>query len=619
MARPVPARRAHVCLLASVVGAAALAVSSPAHAATQTTAAAAVLDPILTTAGPDTPAIVQARPGAAAAASAAAQRAGGTVGQALPMVDGFEVRGDAETFSRLAGSPDVVAITLDTVGHFTASTSGSAGTSSPFTVVTGAKAGWQSGLTGQGVGVAVLDTGVANTPDLSGRVVYGPDLSGEGTTIDSYGHGTVMAGIAAGNGSAARTAGLSDDRRGIAPKATVVAVKVAGRNGAVDVSTVLQGMHWVSAYKSQFNIRVLNLSYGTRSTQDPAYDPLNYAVERLWQQGIVVVVAAGNSGPTAGTITKPGDDPMVLTVGAYDDKGDTRTDNDGIPAWSSQGPTAQGLNKPDVVAPGRTLIAPRAFGSSVEVGNPSALVSPSYIKGSGTSQATAVTSGLAALLIQARPTWTPDQVKRALVSSASPLPGAPAGSGTGSVNLQAALAADPGAGVQQQPMATGLGSLEQSRGGMHVSTDCGNDGTIDEIAGEIDARCEAWNGSAWTGSAWTGSAWTGSAWTGSAWTGSAWTGSAWTGSAWTGSAWTGGTWTGSAWTGSAWTGSAWTGSAWTGSAWTGSAWTGSAWTGSAWTGSAWTSADDPEFMTAWWGNKPRHGKKVRGEKAEDEE
>src|SRR2546430_1059186 len=138
---------------------------------------------------------------------------------------------------------------------------------------------WAQTRLGGGVGVAVIGPGASPMTDLRGRVVSGPDLSGEGTLIDTYGHGTVMAGIIAGSG-ADSVNNKNGAYTGVAPHATVVAVKVAGRNGAVDVSTVLQAMHWVSAYQSQFNIRVLNLSYGTPSTQNPAVDPLNYAVDR---------------------------------------------------------------------------------------------------------------------------------------------------------------------------------------------------------------------------------------------------------------------------------------------------------------------------------------------------
>ncbi len=409
-----------------------------------------------------------------------------------------------------------------------------------------------------------------------------------------------MAGAAAGSG--ADSAGLAGGSyAGAAPKATVVAVKVAGRSGAVDVSTMLQGMHWVSAYASQYNIRVLNLSWGTASTQDPAVDPLNYAVQRLWSQGIVVVAAAGNTGPNKGTITKPGDDPMVLTVGGYDDKGDGDAANDVLVAWSSRGPTKQGLAKPDLVAPGRTIVASRSYGSVVETDNPKALLSPSYIKGSGTSQAAAVTSGLVALLLAERPTLTPDQVKRLLLSGALPISGAGGNEqGAGRARLGAALTADPGPQQWQPTTATGLGSLEASRGGMNVVTTCPGDTATTVISGEMDVRCERWDPQAWMGSTWNGAAWTGSTWNGSTWNGSTWNGSTWNGSTWNGSTWNGSTWNGSTWNGSTWNGSTWNGSAWTGSTWTGS--------------SSSAAYGDSEFSAAYWGAGPPPGRYLPGER-----
>lgn len=610
-------RGSTVLLLASALCAAQLTMLTAGPAAGSSWGATAHLDPGLSTVGNGLEkVIVTAREGVSAAV-AAVRAVGGDVDDLLPIVDGVSASVPADRLPALAATPGVVAVTKDRQARFEEMTYDDTTTASSFSRSTGATSAWATGNLGQGVGIAVLDTGVSAMNDFSGRLVSGPDLSGEGTMVDTYGHGTVMAGVAAGSGadSAGRSGGAYT---GVAPKATVVAVKVAGRNGAVDVSTVLQGMHWVSAYKDQYGIRVLNLSWGTTSTQDPAVDPLNHAVERLWKQGIVVVVAAGNSGPTRGTITKPADDPLVISVGAYDDKGDADQGNDSLASWSSRGPTAAGLVKPDLVTPGRTLVAARSFGSRVEQENPKALLSPSYVKGSGTSQAAAVTSGLAALLLAERPHYTPDQVKRVLMASAVPLSSSSANEqGAGRSQLAGALKADPGPATWQTGVASGLGSLEASRGGRNVVTTCPGSTTQTVITGEIDARCEAWNGSAWTGSAWTGSAWTGSAWTGSAWTGSAWTGSAWTGSAWTGSAWTGGTWAGSAWTGSAWTGSAWTGSAWTGSAWTGSAWTGSAWTGSAWTSNEFTTAGyGDEFLTAFWGPRPRAGQRLPGEVSE---
>jgi len=348
----------------------------------------------------------------------------------------------------------------------------------------------------------------------------------------------------------------------------------------------------------------MNLSWGVPSTQDPAVDPLNYAVQRLWQQGIVVVVAAGNSGSKAGTIMKPGDDPLVLTVGAYNDNGTVDPADDNVPGWSSRGPTAQGLSKPDVVAPGRTLVSARSYGSSVEANNPKALISPSYIKGSGTSQAAAVVSGLAALLVKAHPEWTPDQVKHALRSTASPIAGAaPAAQGRGRVSYAAAVNADVSNAPAQSSNASGLGSIEASRGSTHVYADCKQDGTWTYVEGEIDAWCRPWNGASWTGASWTGASWTGASWTGASWTGASWTGASWTGASWTGASWTG---------------ASWTGASWTGASWTGASWTGASWTGASWTGASWTSAGygDDVYLTAFWGGRPKPGHHVAGERSE---
>ncbi|MDP9182754.1 MAG: S8 family serine peptidase, partial [Actinomycetota bacterium] len=370
-------------------------------------------------------------------------------------------------------------------------------------------------------------------------------------------------------------------RTGVAPATQIISVKVAGANGSTDVSTVLAGLSWVGAFKDTYNIRVLNLAWGVPSTQDPRIDPLNYAVERLWTLGVTVVAAAGNSGPTSGTILKPGDDPLVITAGAYDDKGDNVLTNDAIPGWSSQGPTSRGVSKPDLVASGRTLVATRAPGSTVETNNPKALVAPSYIKGSGTSEATAVVSGLAALLLAAHPGWTPDQVKYALTSTALPIPGTAisaqgAGRVQGSAALSASVASVPSATLQSN----GSGSLTASRGtSANVYVTC--NGTTKLLNDETTSWCAPWDSTAWTSTAWTSSAWTSTAWTSTAWTSSAWTSTAWTSTAWTSTAWTS-------------------------TAWTSSTWMSTAWTSSAWTSSAWTSAeyDTTDFLSAFWGARP---------------
>jgi serine protease AprX len=607
-----PARRPTITKRRTSIGVAALvallavpallAAAHPAGTATAPVVAERVapgVDPVLHHLGARVvPVIIQANPGQEVEAARAATALHATIGERLPMVDGLAARMAAGDAVRLGADPSVRAVTLNRHVRFDSFSYDDTTTASSFARTSGASQAWAQGNLGDGVGVAIIDTGLSSMNDFAGRTVFGPDLSGEGTTVDNYGHGTVMAGIIGGSGadSANNAAGAYT---GVAPKATLVAVKAAGRNGAADVSTMLQAMHWVAAYKDQYNIRVLNLSWGTPSTQDPRYDPINYAVERLWGLGIVVVAAAGNNGPNSQTLFKPGDDPLAITVGSYDDKQNNDPGDDSLSAWSSRGPTPTGLVKPDIVAPGRTLIATRSYGSYVEQNYPKALVAPSYIKGSGTSEATAVVSGLAALMIKAHPTYTPDQVKTALKATASPLPNLSANQqGAGRVQLGAALSGAPGPSSSQTPVATGSGSIESSRGGLHVQADCHNDGTIDTIQGEIDVRCEAWNPGPWTGSAWTGASWTGASWTAGSWTAASWTGASWTG----------GTWTGGSWQGASWTGTISVGSPWSGASWTGASWTAASWTAASWTAGTWTSAGyDDLFLTRFWGPKAPPG------------
>jgi serine protease AprX len=611
----VPARMLLGAALVAVAAMAATAVGAvPTSADPAPVAPPAVVDPGIPTGSASVDVIVQGREGVSwGAVRDAVRRAGGEVVAPLPIVDGASVRIAGDEVARLASEAGIAAITLDRDVAFEEMTYDESGVASAFVGASRAGAAWRAGHLGEGIGVAVLDTGVSEMPDFAGRLVHGPDLSGEGKLIDTYGHGTVMAGIIAGSGadSAGRSGGAYT---GVAPKAHIVAVKAAGANGAADVTTLLQGMHWVSAYQEQFNIRVMNLSWGTASTQDPAVDPLNYAVQRLWKQGITVVVAAGNSGPNAGTIMKPADDPMVLTVGGFNDNGTASLSDDETVSWSSVGPTKHGVAKPDVLASGRRVVAQRSFGSTVEKENSKALISPSYIRGSGSSQAAAVASGAAAVLLSARPDLTPDQVKALLTSTADPIGTISAGvQGKGRIDVAQALTADPGPAHWQQATSSGLGSIDASRGGRLIETDCGNNGTIEVIQGEIDARCEAWNGSSWSGSSWSGSSWSGSSWSGSSWSGSSWSGSSWSGSSWSGGEWTGSSWSGDAWTGSSWSGSSWSGSSWSGSSWSGSSWSGSSWSSGEWTTGLYEGEEDI-FLTSFWGPNPPAGKYVPGER-----
>ncbi|MEM9203368.1 MAG: S8 family serine peptidase [Actinomycetota bacterium] len=478
---------------------------------------------------------------------------------------------------------------------------------------------WQQGITGEGIDVAVIDTGVAPVPALTGadKVVAMVDLSfeagiPEATFLDTYGHGSHMAGIIAGSdpgGDPATAHERPKEFHGVAPGAGIVSVKVGDNTGAVDVSQVIAAIDWVIEHKDEgdLNIRVINLSYGTDSTQDPEIDPLSHAVERAWHAGIVVVVAAGNGGKDGVGLSNPASNPYVIAVGA------AKVKNNGsvtVPGWSARAWKVNKSNRDwlkawdadykkrgaDLVAPGDSIRSLRVPGSRIGMEETAGRVNETIQRGTGTSQATAVVSGAAALLLQARPDLTPDQVKALLMDSADSIDGARANrQGAGLIDVGAAAAMATPDAVQNWTRSTGTGSLDAARGSARVvihGEELVGETTVTGADWDADAWLEAagstWTGSTWTGSTWTGSTWTGSTWTGSTWTGSTWTGSTWTGSTWTGSTWTGSTWTGSTWTGSTWTGSTWTGSSWTGSTWTGSTWTGSTWTGSTWTGSTWT-------------------------------
>ena len=519
----------------------------------------------------------------------------GLAAQAFDSVSGVQVTVPGEMLLRLqaAGAVLVPDLPVNFAGTSSATSCpalGSASTpSGAFVQDTGADLLAARGDTGQGATVAVLDTGIdGNLPDFAGRLVGGVDLTGGNSPFtDGYGHGTFVAGLIAGNGASS-----NGQYPGEAPGANLVSIKVAGANGATRLSTVIAGIDWAIRNRSVYGINVLNLSLAALPTGPTVTEPLDRAVEAAWRSGITVVASAGNTGPASGTITSPGDDPYVITAGAYADNGSPSPANWYACSFSSVGPTAfDGWLKPDLAAPGRSVIGLLDPGSTIAQQNPQAVVGTANFVGSGTSFSTAITSGAAALVLTANAGSTPDQVKGRLLADALPsetqapmieghgfLDAFHAATGPNVTYNQSSVIGQAWADVFQTPTLGGAWQVSS----WNPANWSGSAWTGSAWTGA------AWNGSAWTGSAWTGAAWNGSAWTGSAWTGSAWTGSAWTGSAWTGSAWTGSAWTGSAWTGSAWTGSAWTGSAWSGSAWTGSAWSGSAWTGSAWSGSAWT-------------------------------
>ncbi len=412
----------------------------------------------------------------------------------------------------------------------------------------GASALHAEGITGAGVGIAVIDTGVNAAPDLDDRLVVGPNFAGDGTDEDAYGHGTFIAGVAAMSGAASE-----GEYGGIAPGSHVIGVKCAGADGAVDVAQILAALHWVTAHKDEHGIGVVNLSFGTDGRQAWDVDPLNFAVEQAWKAGIVVVTSAGNRGPRGEAITKPGDDPWVITVGATDLMGDADWRNDVAAEFTTATALSEGgYAKPDVVAPGVKVIGLRAPGSTIDRKNPKARRGDHYFRGSGTSFSAAAVAGAAALLRQARPGWDPDRVKNALLATAvrtgaqdSPL------FGLGTIDVAAAARAEaPGPYEPPDRYSTGEGNLQLTRGGIYIRIGenilgpyldyepwIGKDTPFDQ---ERFLR-QPWDGHSWEGSQWHGHSWEGHSWEGHSWEG-AWYGHSWEGHSWEGHSWEGHAW-----------------------------------------------------------------------------
>ncbi|MDQ1461066.1 MAG: serine protease AprX, partial [Actinomycetota bacterium] len=453
----------------------------------------------------------------------------------LPAVSGVVAEVSPDQLAALKAQPDLVVTPNAPVAVEDASfPSAVRAPAAVFPQTTGATTLWKNNVDGSGVAVAVLDTGITKLPDFGKRIIGGVDLSGEGNAFqDSYGHGTFVAGLIAGNGASSKGA-----YKGEAPGANLVSVKVAGATGVTDLATVISGINWVVSHRDQYGIRVLNISMGAIPTQSTVLNPLDQAVETAWQAGIAVVVSAGNAGPFNGTILSPGDDPLVITVGSLDDVGSTNPAQSAATTFSSVGPTnIDGWFKPDLVTSGRSVVSLRAPGSTIDRTYPTARIGTANFVGSGTSFSAAITSGAAAMLIEGAAlssgkgsgrVLTSDEVKAQLLGTTVPGPvGNPMVDGHGALNVLGAVM---------------LPGLELTQTVPTVATPVGSDVDLHSTW-----ALSSWNGSSWNGSSWNGSSWNGSSWNGSSWNGSSWNGSSWNGSSWNGSSWNGSSWNGSSW------------------------------------------------------------------------
>jgi serine protease AprX len=379
--------------------------------------------------------IIQLRRGVTGAQGRALVRSlGGRPGLDLHIINGLSARMSAGAARSLAAHPQVYTVTLNAALQST----WWRGAPSPWDLSTTydqsvhATGLWRRS-TGRGVGVAVIDTGISgDLPDFqrsrrdsTSRVVASAVIDPNATTAnDTYGHGTAVAGLIAGN-SHDRGDGdpLRDEYAGSAPNANLISIKVANDDGQATTLDAIYGLQFAVDHKDQYNIRVINLSF--RSTDAASYktDPLDAAAEQAWFAGITVVAAAGNMGNASDAVSyAPGNDPYVITVGAVDDQGTSDNSDDATASWSSRGMTQDGVAKPDVVAPGAHIVTTLAPNSDFSNLCPTCVVGGAYFQVSGTSLAAPIVAGVAADLLAAHPDWTPQMVKGALVNTGTQLP-----------------------------------------------------------------------------------------------------------------------------------------------------------------------------------------------------
>jgi len=485
-------------------------------------------------------AVVVVRPGVALPLAVP----GGRVSVVLRHVGAEVVSAPMSALRALTADPRVAGMTPDRHGRVTGDDSDEGDSDG---VLAAQALGGQAGKpdTGAGVNVALLDTGVSDTPALnraSGRITDGVDVSQlaaggpaltSGHFTDGYGHGTFLASLIAGG----RVPGSGKRAIGVAPAARVVVVKVADSHGITSLSEVLAGLDWVASHAQAIN--VVNLALAVDRPTAPAYgaDPLTAAVEHVRAAGVVVVAAAGNK---AGEVGDPGLDPQALTVGAADVTGKKPQ----VAPFSGSGVVA-GVSKPDVVAAGTHILGVINSDSEIAATHPEGWSDHGLFKGSGTSEATAVTTGVVAAYLSKQPDADPLQVKAALRQQASTL-------------------RDPRAGA-------GLVSMVNGRG-PRASADS---------AGESGFDANSWNSNAWQGlpgwqehlaGMWSGPAWTAVTWSAVTWSAVSWSSSNWSAVSWSAVSWSAVSWSAVSWSAVSWSAVSWSAVSWSAVSWSDYGW-----------------------------------------------
>jgi serine protease AprX len=373
--------------------------------------------------------------------------------------------------------------------------------------------------------IAIVDSGIdANRSDFGGRVVADVKMTqlGNNSPGDGRGHGTFVAGIAAGG---------APGKAGASPQSKIVSIDVMDDKGMAMTSDVIAAADWILRNKDTYGIRVANFSLHSSTPASILWDPLDAAVERLWFGGVVVVAAAGNygiPGGQSGVPYAPGNDPFVITVGAVDlDGSPLWTRDDQAAPWSAYGYTLDGFAKPEISAPGRYMVGPIPIGATLGLEKPQNLRGAQYMQLSGTSFAAPIVAGAAAQILAAHPSWTPDQVKGALMVTAKHLPEAlPLSVGVGEVNGWAA------ANAWQPPNANA--ALNQ----FVVSASNGSGKAFDAASWASSAQASAsWASASWSDASWASASWASASWASASWASASWASASWSDASWASASW----------------------------------------------------------------------------------
>jgi serine protease AprX len=386
-------------------------------------------------------------------------------------------------------------------------------------------AGDQYLYAGKTPAIAVVDSGVQQRSDFGTRIIASVNLSsiaGNTSMDDQRGHGTFVAGIAAG---------AAPDLAGAAPGAPIVSIKVMDANGQAKTSDVIKACQWILDHKSQYNIKVANFSLHSSYATNFYRDPLDQAVERLWFSGVTVVAAAGNYGISAATPSgvtfSPGNDPFVITVGALDLGGTAKSKDDTAAPFSAWGYTEDGFFKPELSAPGRYMVGPIPAGSSLTVQKAANMVGSDRIQLSGTSFSAPVVAGTVADMLARHPNWTPDQVKGALMRTTRNLGGGnPKAAGLGELTASRAVVSN----VTPNPNA-GLDRFVTSLSG-------GSGSAFDAMSWANVAKSDmSWNSMSWADQSWSDMSWADQSWSDMSWADMSWADMSWADMSWADMSW----------------------------------------------------------------------------------